>query len=120
MNDFYIIIRQNGDPVVHLPCVFLFFPQFLELLFRYILQQVLLDIVLRRQPLVCRIHKLHNAVNANRLPSLKSVNQISVLLGLKRLCKYVLLKLVILLYIIYILYIVINILLPNTTAHRIN
>ena len=39
-------------------CVFLFF-QFLEYLFRYILQQVLLDIVLRRQPLVCIIHKLH-------------------------------------------------------------
>ena len=51
---------------------------------------------------------------------IKSVNQISVLLGLKRLHKCVLLKLVILLYIIYILYIVINILLPNNIAHRIN
>ena len=29
-----------------LPCVFLFFLQFLELLFRNILQQILLDIVL--------------------------------------------------------------------------
>ena len=36
------------SPMVLL-CVFLFFPQFLELLFRYVLQQVLLDIVLGRQ-----------------------------------------------------------------------